>query len=147
VAESGPQSADPEAPDLGPGGAPELVPGRGRLREYALHRLRESRVLQVCAVASFLCYGAIPYLIYARRENLSGGLTLPQAFVLLLMSLASWSFLFWWYPVFERTLKVIGDSRRARTLARVLEGLAIACVAVVHALMALIIVWQGASAP
>jgi hypothetical protein len=147
MAETSPHSADPGASGLPPPDAPELVPGRGRLREYALHRLRESRVLQVCAVASFLCYGAIPYLIYARREALSGGLTMPQAFVLLLMSLGSWSFLFWWYPVFERTLKVIGEGRRARTLAGVLEGLAIACVAVVHALMALIIVWQGASAP
>jgi hypothetical protein len=134
----------PAASDATPLQAP--VPGRGRLREYALSRLKQSWWLRASAVAAFLCYGAIPYLIYARHAGLSAGLTFWHAGLLLIMSLASWSLLFWWYPVLERTLEVLGRRTHARAIAAALEGVAIACVAVVHLLMSLIIVWQGVSA-
>ncbi len=51
--------------------------------------------------------------------------------------------LFWWYPVLERTQKVLGDDRRGRIIARTLESVAIGCVVVVHSLMAFIIVRAG----
>ena len=123
---------------------PELVQGRGRLRDFALLRLRRSRALQVSMVVAILCYGAIPFLdMYPdpSRPRLAPWL----AALVALMSLASWSLLFWWYPVFERTRAFLGDDARGRTISGTLESLAIGCVAVVHALMAVIILAAGVS--
>ena len=122
---------------------PELVPGRGkRLRDYALQRLRASRALQVSAILAVLCYGALPFLlIYPDAGN-------PRmhpftAALMVLMSLASWTLLFWWYPVFERTQEALEDARHGQVITRTLETVAIGCVVVVHALMAYIIVRAG----
>ena len=123
--------------------APELVVGRGRrLRDYALQRLRASRPLQISAILAVLSYGALPFLLVypdASTPRIHGS----TAALMVLMSLASWSLLFWWYPVFEHTQKVLGDSPRARILARTLESVAIGCVVVVHGLRAYIIVRAG----
>lgn len=128
---------------------PELVPGRGRLRDYALKRLKASRLLQASMVVAFLCYGAIPILVMLQvpdprhpAETISR-LGFWSAALVVLMSLASWTLLFWWYPVFERTQEVLGDDERGRTIAHTLESLAIGCVVVVHGLMAYIIVTAG----
>ena len=122
---------------------PELVPGRGRrLRDYALERLRKSRGLQISAVLAVLSYGALPFLVmYPDTEN-------PRvppftAALMVLMSLASWTLLFWWYPVFQDTKRVLGDSPRGQIITRTLETVAIGCVVVVHGLMAYIIVRAG----
>jgi len=137
--DAGPQ-ASPPVPDL----VPDLVTGRGRLRDYALARLKASRVLQVSAVISLLCYGAIPFLVVF-PDATHPRLGFWSAALVILMSLASWSILFWWYPILKHTRKVLGDDERGRTIAETLESLAIGCVGVVHALMAFIIVRAGVS--
>jgi hypothetical protein len=124
-------------------GFPELVTGRGRLRDYALKRIKASRLLQVSMVLAVLSYGAIPFLvIYPTPE--APRLQVEHAALMMLMSLASWSLLFWWYPVFKRTQKVLGDDSRGRRIARGLESFAIGCVVAVHALMALIVLLAAA---
>lgn len=122
---------------------PQLITGRGRLRDYALKRLKASWLLQASMVVAFLCYGAIPFLLILRNADGDPRLALWSAALIVLMSLASWTLLFWWYPVFERTQEVLGDDARGRTIARTLETLAIGCVVVVHGLMAFIIVTAG----
>ena len=143
---SDPLTPSPEpAGDGTPEPLPELVPGRGkRLRDYALERLKRSRVLQVSMVVAILCYGAIPFLVMY-PDTASPRLAAWSAAMIVLMSLASWSLLFWWYPVLERTVEYLGDDTRGRTISATLESLAIGCVAVVHALMAYIIVSAGVS--
>ena len=133
---------DPE--DASPDSLPELVPGRGRLRDFALNRLKASRMLQISAVVAVLCYGALPFLLafpHPERPRL----TPAPAALMVLMSLASWSLLFWWYPVLKRTRKALGRGDRARVIARTLESVAIGCVMIVQALMAFIIVRAGVS--
>ena len=128
-----PGPSDEGAPD------PPPVPGRGRLRDYALERLKRSRALQISMVVAVLCYGALPFLVMYPSTS-APRLGAQAAAVVVLMSLASWSLLFWWYPVLEQTKAHLGDDSRGRTISRTLEALAIGCVAVVHALMAFIIV-------
>lgn len=137
-------AAPPPPPDSAPR-APQPGPGP-RLHEYALARLKASRWLQASAVLAFLCYGAIPYLIYARSQGMSAGLGVGDAAVLVLMSLASWSLLFWWYPIFARTVVALGDGPRGRAIAGALEVLAVGCVVVVHVLMGVLVVRQGTTA-
>jgi hypothetical protein len=118
------------------------IPGRGRLRDYALERLKANRLLQISMVVAVLCYGAIPFLVIW-PEAADARLAPGMAALMVIMSLASWSLLFWWYPVFERTQRVLGDDERGVTIARTLESLAIGCVVVVHGLMAFTIVWAA----
>lgn len=137
----------PPAPP--PSGGPPTAPDsqRVRIHEYALKRLKESRWLQGSAVLAFLSYGAIPYLIYAQSERLSAGLRMADGAVLVLISLASWSLLFWWYPVFARTVQALGEGPRGKAIAQALEILAISCVVIVHVLMVLLVLRQGTTAP
>jgi hypothetical protein len=132
------ETGGPPASDL----VPDLVVGRGRLRDYALKRLKASRLLQVSAMVAVLCYGAIPFLVIF-PDPAHARLHLSTASLMVLMSLASWTLLFWWYPVFERTQKVLGDGQQARLIAHTLETMAIGCVVVVHGLMAFIILRAG----
>ncbi len=138
-----PEAAGPRGEDA-PKPLPELVPGRGSLRDFALKRLKASRLLQASAVIAVLSYGAIPFLVIF-PDPAEPRLHVSWAALMVLMSLASWSLLFWWYPVLERTKKVLGDDTRGRTIARTLESLAIGCVLVVHVLMAFIILRAGVS--
>ncbi|MDJ0521386.1 MAG: hypothetical protein QNJ90_04855 [Planctomycetota bacterium] len=140
-----PLSDDRDAADADEGARkeyPELVTGRGSLRDYALKRLKASKLLQISAVIAVLCYGAIPFLVIF-PDPAAPRLGFWSAAVVVLMSLASWSLLFWWYPVLERTEEALGDGERGRTIAQTLESLAIGCVLVVHVLMAFIIVRAG----
>ncbi len=122
---------------------PELVVGRGRrLRDYALQRLRASRWLQASAILAVCCYGALPFLLIYPHAG-DPRLHYSTAALMVLMSLASWTLLFWWYPVFQQTQQVLGTSDKGRIIARSLESMAIACVVVVHGLMAYIIVRAG----
>lgn len=139
-----PESASPTPEGGPPEPAPALVTGRGRLRDYALKRLKASRLLQASMVTAILCYGAIPFLLVFPDPG-HPRLSIWVAFMMVLMSLASWSLLFWWYPVLERTVEVLGQDDRGRTIASTLESLAIGCVVVVHALMAFIIIRAGVS--
>ena len=111
--------------------------GRGRFSTFALQRLRRSRMLQASAVLAFLCYGCIAVLILWHRDGQSV-LPIRTALTLAAISLASWCFLFWWFPVLERTRRHLRDTPRA-WIARSLEVFAIGCVVVVHALLLVII--------
>jgi len=141
-----PASSPRETPDAGGDEPrkeyPELVTGRGSLRDFALRRLKASRWLQASAVVAVLCYGALPFLVIF-PDPVDPRLHFWAAALVVLMSLASWSLLFWWYPVLERTEKVLGDDARGRTISQTLETLAIGSVVVVHGLMAFIIVRAG----
>lgn len=132
----------PQNPEAGADRPAAPIPGRGRLRDYALQRLKASRALQISMVIAILCYGAIPFLVIFPDAS-NPRLHFWGAALMVLMSLASWSLLFWWYPVLERTHEVLGDGHRGQTITGTLETLAIGCVVVVHVLMAFIIVWAG----
>ena len=115
---------------------PELVTGRGQRRGYALERLKNSWVLRATMVVAFLCYGAVGALVIAGDHPWESSI---QIGVVVLLSLASWNLLFWWYPVLERTAAFLGNDDRGRIIALTLENLAITCVVVVHVLMVFII--------
>ena len=142
-----PESLSPSPPPTGDTPRdphPELIPGRGRLRDYALSKLKKSRTLQVSMIVAICCYGAIPFLaMYPDTEHPRLGA--QAAAMIVLMSLASWSLLFWWYPVLERTEAHLGNDTRGRTISSTLEAIAIGCVAIVHALMAFIIISAAVS--
>ena len=74
----------------------------------ALQRLRGSRLLQASAVLALCCYGALPFLLMYPSAAEPKVHFFP-AFVMVLMSLASWTLLFWWYPVFEHTQQVLTE--------------------------------------
>ncbi len=93
-------------------------------------------------VVAILCYGAIPFLVIWPEVS-NPRLGFWAAALIVLMSLASWSLLFWWYPVLERTQDVLGDGGRGRTITATVETLAIGCVVIVHGLLAFIIVSVG----
>lgn len=115
---------------------PELTVGERRISDYGLKRLKASWPLQICMAVAFLCYGALAFLVVSKRT------TFESAGIVVLFSLASWFFLFWWYPVLERTNQALaGDPRRA-WIPRALEIFAILCVVIVHALMLVIVVAQ-----
>ena len=110
---------------------------------YAVSRLKKSRVLQGCAMLSFLEYGALAMLAVLgaklRPEVWKDGSNFHLAGWMAFCSLGSWFFLFAWFP-FLQTLEASDRGDGAATMGRVLEKLAIGAVAVVHALMALILV-------
>jgi hypothetical protein len=117
--------------------------------EYGLQRLRASRVLQGCLVVAFMCYGGLSFLLVSGRLSegptafgspfhVAGGVTF--------LSLASWFFLLRWYPALESTKQAtdaatLRDDRDRRWIPRALEIFAIGCVALVHVLMAIIVVY------
>jgi hypothetical protein len=106
--------------------------------DYALSRLKASILLRICAVTAFMAYGGLLALV------LAGKLSFGHAGVVALLSLASWFFLFWWYPIMERTIQALGDDPRRRAVGGILEWIAIACIVVVHFLLALIVVHSAA---
>jgi len=116
---------------------PSLRVGKSRLRNFTLGRVRASLPLQVCMCVAFVCYGALVFLAISKR------LEFATAAVVVLMSLASWSFLFWWFPVLERTQKHLAGTPERAWIPRALEIFATLCVAVVHVLMLVIVVMQA----
>ena len=105
---------------------------RPRIVDFALKRLRESRVLQVCAGLSFIDYGALVVLAVKQRPVVMPGW---MALFMALMSIASWYFMFGWYPFLESLIGPGTSEGRSKAVGRVLESLAIGCVAVVHAML------------
>ncbi|MDA1195219.1 MAG: hypothetical protein O2894_08545 [Planctomycetota bacterium] len=99
-------------------------------------------MLQVSAVVAVCCYGALPFLVMFPDPS-APRLHFWTAALVVLMSLASWSLLFWWFPVLQDTRKALGAGNRGRLIARTLESTAISCVVIVHALMAYIILQAG----
>jgi hypothetical protein len=118
-------------------------PAPRRSSDFGASRLRRSWVLRGCAALAFLEYGALAVVAMfgraLRPDLFKDGLNFSLAGWLALCSLASWSFLFAWFP-FLRTLHArdTGDGS-ALAMGRVLETFAISCVAVVHVMLALIL--------
>jgi hypothetical protein len=123
---------------------------RGGMAEFAISRLRASPVLRACAMLSFLEYGALAMLAILgaklRPEVWKGGTNFSMAGWMALCSLGSWFFLFAWFPFLELIQgKEQGrerDEDAGLSMGRVLESFAIGCVAVVHAILALIL-WKA----
>ena len=114
------------------------VPGRGQPAvEIALQRLKSRWILRACAVLAFLGYGGLIALV------LAGKLPFDLAGFIALLSLASWFFLFWWYPVMQRTFDRLGRDERRQAVGGMLEAIAIGCVVLVHVLMAVIVVYSA----
>lgn len=119
---------------------PSPVPGRGqRLGEIGLQRLRASWVLKAAAVSAFMGWGGLIALAIA------GKLPFGHAAMVAVMSLASWFFFFWWLPVIDSTIERLGGDPRRRAIGSLLEAIAIGCVVLVHALMAIIVVYAARS--
>ena len=108
-----------------------------------MSRIKRSVVLQGCAMLSFLEYGALAMLAVLgaklRPDFWKEGSNFHLAGWMAICSLGSWFFLFAWFP-FLQTLESTDRSDGALAMGRVLESLAIGAVAVVHAVMALILV-------
>ena len=107
---------------------------------FARARLRRSPVLQACAALAFVEYGALAmWAVFGRSSAQAGraGVWFATAGWLALCSLGSWFFLFLWFPYLQAIQGTErGDGTTLRR-GRVLEGFAIACVAVVHVMIAL----------
>ena len=93
---------------------------------------------------AFVEYGALAvFAIFgnaARGASWPLGSFFPLAGWLAIMSLGSWFFLFLWFPFLQSLQGAKGRDESAQAMGRVLEGVAIACVAAVHVMLALILV-------
>ena len=107
--------------------------------DYALKRLKENWLLRGSAVLAFMDYGGAIALVLARK------LPLEFAGVIIFMSLASWVFLLAWFPILEETMLGSAGRQGRAWLGRALEAFAIASVVIVHALMAIMIVFRARS--
>ena len=129
----------PGADDLPP---PAAVPGRGTPPpDFGLKRLRSNPVLQVCLVVSFLCYGGMIALLVAGRmgdAKTRYGNAFVLAAVVSILSLASWFFLWLWYPALDLTRRAM---HRKAWIGASLEVFAVGCVALVTLTMAIIVVY------
>jgi hypothetical protein len=113
--------------------------GRFYRVDYALQKLRTSRLLRWTAVLSFLCWGGLLGLaIFGRVTPLQGG-------ELALLSLGAWCFLLWWFPILQRTIAITARLPGKAWIGHTLEWVAIGCTAVVHLLMAIMIVFIARS--
>ena len=102
-------------------------------RAYVLARIRRNPFLQGAMVAALVCYGGVCALIIWQDPE-APRLHAVMAAFLLCMSLASWSLLFWWFPVLARTQRALDARGTGRLVPRLLEGLATGCILIVHAL-------------
>jgi hypothetical protein len=127
-------------PDERPAAALTPPPGA-----FVLSRIRRSPVLRACGVLAFVEYGALTVWAIFGKSSATGpsrvGVWFPMAGWLALCSLGSWFFLFLWYP-FLQSLQNQEERGDGSTpwVGRVLEIFAIGCVAVVHLMLALILV-------
>ncbi len=125
-------------PDAADASRDAPVPGRGRrILEIPHQRLKDSWVLRSAAYLAFMGYGGLVALA------LAGKMELTQAGVLAVLSLASWFFLFWWYPVKEKTLARLEAEPGHQALGWALETFGVGCVVLVHLLMAVIVVYTA----
>lgn len=121
---------------------------RSSIIDFAISRLRRSWVLQGCAALAFLEYGALvvlaafgatlrPDLFRAPKHDTGGNFAL--AGWLALCSLGSWFFLFLWFPFLRTLTSGKPSDASALTMGRVLESIAIGCVAFVHVMLAAVL--------
>lgn len=131
-----PERPTDDSPPVEPQPAP--VAGRGHpLVELGLQRMKASWVLKACAVAAFMGYGGLVALLLAEK------LAFGMAGTVALLSLASWFFLLWWYPILERTKLRLGEEPGRAVIGQILEWIAVSCVVLVHVLMAIIVVYSA----
>ncbi len=129
---------DPENRDVAEVRA-AVRPARRRLVDFALSRIRQSRVLQALAVAAFVEYGAVAMLhVFAEKSR-----RIPFELMgwMVLCALGSWFFLLAWYPFLETLMGPDSEDPRHRGVGRVLEGVAMACVGAVHLMLGIVLVW------
>jgi hypothetical protein len=88
-------------------------------------------LLRACAALAFVQYGALVALL------VSGGLGFWIVGTLAFLSLASWFFLFLWYPFLETLMGPEAEDGWAKSLGHVLETTAVLCVAAVHVMLLL----------
>jgi hypothetical protein len=120
-----------------------LPPPRGA---FVLSRIRRSIVLKACGMLAFVEYGAL--LVWGVFGKVHGqpeaiprtGRWFPMAGWLAVCSLASWFFLFLWYPFLQSLNGKDNGDGSALRLGRILEAFAIGCVAVVHVMLLLILI-------
>ena len=117
---------------------------RPRLAAFGLARLRASPVLRACALVAFVEYGALLFLAAfgarLRPNSWQDGANFQLAGWLALCSLGSWFSIFAWFPFLESLQGRDGGGGAAAWMGRTLEIFAISCVAVVHGVMAWILV-------
>jgi len=92
---------------------------------------------------AFVEYGALAIWGIFGTTSATGtriGVWFPMAGWLALCSLGSWFFLFLWYPFLQTVQEREREDGRTLLMGRVLETFAIGCVAVVHLVLALILV-------
>lgn len=107
---------------------------RARRIDFALRRLRENALLRGSVVLAFMDYGGLLAL------TLTGRLPFLLGGMIAFMSLATWFFVLWWYPVIEQTMRATRDVPGRAWIGGALEAVAIACAAFVHVLLAVMIV-------
>ena len=111
---------------------------------FILARLRASPVLTACAALAFLEYGGLTVWSVFGTSRAAGaprlGTWFPMAGWLAICSLGTWFFLFLWFPALQALAAHTSASPAAGRVLRVLEVLAIGCVAFVHLLIAWILV-------
>jgi hypothetical protein len=111
---------------------------------FIVSKLRQSVVLKSCAMLAFLEYGALAMWAIFRTSEPPGappqlGAWFGFACMLAILSLASWSFLFLWYPALQMMQESERDEDGGVRMSRVLELFAIGCVAAVHGMLAWIL--------
>jgi hypothetical protein len=111
--------------------APSLRRRAEKRPVYALVRLRESPLLRACAALAFVQYGALIAVL------VSGGLGFWAVGTLAFFSLASWFFLFQWYPFLESLMGPEAEEGHGKAIGQVLETTAVLCVAAVHVMLLL----------
>lgn len=110
-----------------------------RRTAFILSRLRANPVLKACAALAFLEYGGLAvWGVFgsSRAEDAPRlGTWFPMAGWLAICSLGSWFFLFLWFPALQALQAHGATSPAAARVARVLETVAVGCVAFVHLLI------------
>jgi len=112
--------------------------------QFILSRLRQSPTLRVCAGLAFLEYGALAiWAVFGRSSSPDAprlGTWFLAASWLAICSLASWFFLFLWYPALQLMQGAESGQEAGIRVSRVLEIFATSCVVVVHGFLAWILV-------
>ncbi|MFM8980204.1 MAG: hypothetical protein ACKOSS_07060 [Planctomycetia bacterium] len=125
-----PSPATPHPLEPRPPGRPSR---HGRVA-FALRTMRRSPLMRWTAVTTFLCWGGLLGLVaFGRVSLLQGG-------QLSLLSLGAWFFLLWWFPIIESTGAFLARDPRRAWVAVGLEWLAVGGVALVHLLLAVMVV-------
>ncbi|MEZ6006322.1 MAG: hypothetical protein R3F05_00950 [Planctomycetota bacterium] len=123
--------------------APRTRRSSGDPRPLALQMLRRNRLLQAAMVAALVSYGGVVALLLWQGPE-GPRIEAGMAAWLVGMSLATWSLLFWWLPVLDRTGRALEARGSGSGVIRLMEGVATTCIVIVHALFLTIVVLRAA---